>query len=145
MLKMISVQFRFLICFCVVVFVGCKKADFSEIDPNLTGGQWYSANSRQAQVRFHSDSYMKYSNTYDASSVEDDVQSDGTSYFKKGVIRLRSHKFKIVEYPVSFDTIINNDGQILHTHWRMKLKRDGSPHALKIDWDKKQSETYYRE
>lgn len=128
-----------------VLLNSCKKADFSSVDPNLVGNwrTYYTGSSSGSTIVFSDNrGYMEFKDYGDGSSREDDIICVGSAKFRNGIIKLKNNKFKIEEYPISFDTIIQVDAQLTQTHWRMKIKRAGS-YGIGGNWN--ETQTYYRE
>src|SRR4051812_45325143 len=89
-----------LLFFCGVLLSGCRKADFSSIDPNLPSDKWYSASwtsGTGSRVKFSSDYQMDFIDKADGLSGEDDVNLSGKAKYFNQIIRLGDSKFKITE------------------------------------------------
>ena len=142
-----KIYFRiFLFVFLILSsFNSCKKkADFSDIDPNLPG-KWYTlrgSNSFGSNCEFSPDAHMNFNDYGDSGSGEDDVRREGEAKIKRGIIILGESHFKIEEYPMRFDTTVLYDIYPIHTHWKMTMSREGN-YGFRGNWNN--SITYYKE
>jgi hypothetical protein len=129
----------FLLIFLIgIILSSCKKEKFSTLDPILPGGTWRLkwSNSRSgSSFSFSESDHMTFIDFGDSSSNEDDKNISGTARKDlKGNIKLKRDKFKIEEKATPFDTTIYYDIYPILTHWRVKIKINGT-----------EAEYYYRE